>query len=109
MPEKKTSQTWWQRKHEPLGGTDENPSTVTEFAGFRVPLRPVADSDPCGKPYPEQYRPFLGLANLDYGQVYGDMPETKLMADRDRAPLLQVGWMSPFVGTENPFPIAYSK
>lgn len=68
-----------------MGHTDINPSIGAEIAGPKIPDRLFAtDSSPVGEPYPESYRPFLTLGNMDYGQVYGDMPETKLLADRNR-------------------------
>lgn len=103
---KTDDRSWWERKHKPEGHTDINPSIGAEIAGPRIPDRLFAtDSDPVGEPYPESYRPFVTLANMDYGQVYGDMPETKLLADRNRWPLTQVGWMTPFTGLQSAFPI----
>jgi hypothetical protein len=108
MHEKNSSPTWWERKHAQRGHTDVNPSIGTEISYPVVPTKHFAPSDPVGRPYPEKYTPFRTLAGLDFGQVIGDMPETKYLADRDRKPLLQVGWMTPFVGTRNAFP-SYSK
>lgn len=91
-----------------MGHTDVNPSIGTDISYPVVPLKHFAQSGPVGTPYPENYKPFATGGYLDYGQVYGDMPETKILADRDQRPLLQVGWMCPFVGTQNAFP-SYSK
>ena len=101
------NRSWWERKHDQQGHTDFNPSIGTEYAGPQVPDRLFAtDSSPVAKPYPEQYRPFATMANLDFGQVYGDMPETKLLADRNRQPLIQVGWMTPWTGLQSAFPLS---
>jgi hypothetical protein len=100
--------TWWERKHAQRGVTDVNPTVGAEISYPVVPTKQFPESDPVGRSYPERYSSFATMANLNYGQVYGDMPETKILADRDRKPLLQVGFMCPFVGTQNAFP-SYSK
>lgn len=93
----------------PRGGTDVNPTIGTEIAGPRVPYVNFAtETDPVGERYPETFSSFAESTGDSYGQVYGDIPELKILADRDRKPLLQVGFMCPFVGTQNPFP-GYSK
>jgi len=110
MAEKNPPQQFWERKLNPKGGTDVNPTIGTEFAGPKAPYVAFAtETDPVGERYPEVFSPFAEVPIGDsYGQVYGNLPELKILADRDRKPLLQVGFMCPFVGTQNAFP-GYSK
>jgi hypothetical protein len=109
MAEKYPAQQFWERKLKQRGGTDVNPTIGTEFAGPKAPyVNFPTDTGPVGERYPESFTPFAENIGDSYGQVYGDIPEIKILADRDRRPLLQIGFMCPFVGTENAFP-GYSK
>ena len=92
--------SWWERKHHQKGSTYENPALNQVFGNPQTPAYEFATETgaPAVNSYPANY--FRTKDPWGWNQYESDMPETRILADTNRAGISEVGIMCPYVGTE---------
>jgi hypothetical protein len=93
--------SWWERKYYQKGGTYPNPALNETFGSAQVPEYEFATEigSPAQNEYPSTY--FRTTDKWGFYQHESDMPETRILADKNQQQISQVGIMCPFVGTQS--------